>query len=158
FYQGLIAGAVLAGFPLIVLGMQYNQSIGWESPYFFFVGSQFNYWGSIPVALGWVGVIMLLCLSGGLTWLRERLAAVGRTAFSNYILQTVIGTWIFYGHGLGLFGSVDRTGQALIVLAVWAFQLLISHWWLQQFRFGPLEWLWRTLVYLKSQPFRKVTA
>jgi uncharacterized protein len=74
-------------------------------------------------------------------------------AFSNYILQTLICTTIFYGHGLGLFGSVDRVGQAAIVAAIWAVELTTSPLWLARFRFGPLEWLWRSLTYWRWQPF-----
>jgi uncharacterized protein len=75
-------------------------------------------------------------------------------AFSNYLGQTVICTLLFYGHGLGWFGRVERTGQILIVAAVWALQLVVSPLWLRYFRFGPAEWLWRSLTYLKLQPFR----
>jgi uncharacterized protein len=77
---------------------------------------------------------------------------VGRTAFSNYILQTLICTTIFYGHGFGLFGSVERTGQALIALAIYGAQLLIAPLWLKYFSLGPLEWIWRRLTYGKPQP------
>jgi uncharacterized protein len=75
-------------------------------------------------------------------------------AFSNYIGQTLICTAIFYGWGLGLFGQVDRVGQTLIVVAVFAFQIAVSPLWLHYFRFGPLEWLWRTLSYARFQPLR----
>ncbi len=75
-------------------------------------------------------------------------------AFTNYILQTVICTFIFYGHGLGLFCRIERLGQMVVVLSVWALMLYISPLWLQRFRFGPLEWLWRSLTYWKRQPFR----
>ena len=81
--------------------------------------------------------------------LRERLAAVGRTALTNYIGQSVIATFIFYGFGLGLFGYVNRIGQLFFILAIWAFQLLTSSWWLTHFRYGPLEWIWRLLTYFK---------
>ena len=73
-------------------------------------------------------------------------------AFTNYISQSVICTLIFYGHGLGLFERVDRLGQLAIVVAIWILQLLWSPWWLARFRFGPLEWLWRSLTYMKFQP------
>jgi uncharacterized protein len=76
-------------------------------------------------------------------------------AFTNYLVQTVICTTIFYGHGFGLFGSVERTGQILIVLAVWALQLWYSPLWLRHFRFGPAEWLWRSLTYGRPQPMRR---
>ena len=126
----------------------------WAAPDFLFINSLFNYWGSIPVALGWVGVVMLTLKSGLALDITSRLSAVGRMAFSNYILQTVMCTTIFYGHGLGLFGSIDRSGQLLVVFAVWGFQLWLSPLWLSAFRFGPLEWLWRSLVYMKVQPMR----
>ncbi len=153
FYWTLIAIAVLVGIPVVGYGIRQNFANDWEAPHFFFQGLQFNYWGSILIALGWVGAMMLVC-QHGISWLTRPLAAVGRTAFSNYILQTVLCTTIFYGHGLGFFGEVERVGQAGIVLVIWAFQLTISPIWLRHFQFGPLEWLWRSLVYLQIQPFR----
>ncbi len=84
-----------------------------------------------------------------------RLAAVGRMAFSNYLAQSLICTTIFYGHGLGLFGSVDRVTQALVVIGIWVLQLAVSPWWLARFRFGPCEWAWRSLTYGKRQPMRR---
>lgn len=154
-YGTLVALAVVVGVPVIVYGIRYQFSIDWRSPQFFFIGTQFNYWASIPVSLGWTGLVMLLCLSGRLPYFTERLAAVGRTAFTNYILQTLICTTIFYGHGLGYFGQFERTTQFAIVVAVWILQLAISPLWLQHFRFGPLEWLWRSLTYWRWQPFRR---
>lgn len=144
------------GIPIIIYGMQRNFAQGWAAPDFFFLGQQFNYWASLLVALGWVSLVMLACQRASLGWFTQRLAAVGRMAFTNYILQTAICTTLFYGHGFGLFGQVERTGQAGIVLAIWAFQLIVSPIWLRHFMFGPLEWLWRSLVYLKRQPFRRV--
>jgi uncharacterized protein len=73
-------------------------------------------------------------------------------AFTNYILQSVICTTIFYGHGFGLFGNVERVGQIGVVAAVWIAELALSYLWLQRFRFGPLEWLWRSLTYWRVQP------
>ena len=77
-------------------------------------------------------------------------------AFSNYLGQTLIFTTVFYGHGLGLYGQVERWQQVLMVLAVWALQLGVSQWWLARFRFGPAEWLWRNLTYWRVQPIRRV--
>ena len=74
--------------------------------------------------------------------LQRRLAAVGRTAFSNYILHSVLCTLIFYGHGLGLFGHAQRWHQLLIVFGIWALQLWLAPWWLARYRYGPLEWSW----------------
>jgi uncharacterized protein len=155
FYLAWIAAAVLAGLPLVVQGVRAHFAHEWSADYSFFGGAQFNYWGSVLVALGYIGLIMLLCKSGRPVWLLQRLAAVGRVAFSLYILQTLICTTIFYGHGFGLFGRVERTGQIAIVGAITLLQLWIAPMWLARFRFGPLEWLWRSLTYFRLQPFRR---
>mgnify|MGYP000052492952 CR=1 FL=1 len=82
------------------------------------------------------------------------LAAVGRLALSNYLLQSLVCTTIFYSYGLGLFGKVGPAlGLALTVL-IFALQILLSVWWLGRFQFGPMEWLWRSLTYGKRQPLR----
>ncbi len=89
---------------------------------------------------------------------KKLFAPVGRMAFSNYILMTVLATFIFNGHGLGLFGKVERTGQMGIVLAIWMVIVILSQLWLRRYTYGPLEALWRKLtywqlpVYLKSDP------
>jgi uncharacterized protein len=85
--------------------------------------------------------------------LQTSLAAVGRTALSNYLLQSLLCTTLFYGHGFGLFGKVPRVGQLGIVLAIWALQLLVSPLWLHYFAFGPMEWIWRCATYWQLQPF-----
>jgi uncharacterized protein len=154
FYITLIALAALIGIPATWHGIQYNLAIDWRAPEFFFLGLQFNYWASVLVAMGWIGAVILLC-QRGVAWFTRPLAAVGQMAFSNYILHSLICTTLFYGHGFGLFATVERTGQMLIVLAVWILQLTVSPIWMRHFRYGPLEWLWRSVVYLKLQPFRR---
>ena len=144
--------------PVIAYGVWSNFRAGWIVPYSLFVGSQFNYWGSVAVALGWIDLVMLVVRSGRLAGLQRRLAAVGRTAFSNYILQTLLGLVIFYGTGFGLFGSVERVGQLGIVIAIWVVQLVVAPIWIRHFEFGPLEWLWRSLTYGRAQPMRRSIA
>ena len=97
---------------------------------------------------------MLVCRSKLFCGLKRRLAAVGRLALTNYLMQTVICTTLFYGWGLGLFDKLDRFALLGVVLMVWIFQLLISPPWLARFRFGPAEWLWRSLTYFRRQPMR----
>ncbi len=123
--------------------------------------SWFIYWETILrtavyelIPLGYIGGIMLICRSGKLLRLTARLAAVGRMALTNYLMHSVVCSFIFFGFGLGLFGKVDRMGQFLVVLAIWVFQLWLSPLWLKHFRFGPMEWLWRSLTYWKIQPMR----
>jgi uncharacterized protein len=140
----------------VAMGVRRLHASGWDPIYVFFHGAQFNYWGSIAVALGWVGAVMLLCKAGGaVAAVTGPLAAVGRLALSNYLLQTLLCTTIFYGHGLGLFGRVERKGQAAVVVGVWAVQLVLSPLYLRYFRIGPAEWLWRLLTYLQPPPLRR---
>jgi uncharacterized protein len=108
--------------------------------------------GVVPVALGHAAVVMLLYKAGAQGWLAPRLAAVGRMALTNYLAQSLLCTTLFYGYGLGLFGRVGRVGLWGVVLAVWALQLLASPAWLRRFRYGPAEWLWRSLTYWRWQP------
>jgi uncharacterized protein len=75
-------------------------------------------------------------------------------ALTNYLMQSVLCTWVFYGHGLGLIGRLSRVEQMGVVAVVWAVQLALSPWWLWHFRFGPAEWLWRSLTYGRPQPWR----
>jgi uncharacterized protein len=89
-----------------------------------------------------------------LVMLRHGLAAMGRMAFTNYLSQTLICTTLFYGHGFGLFGRVDRLGQFLIALTILGIQMIVSVLWLRHFRYGPLEWVWRSLTYKRGQPMR----
>jgi len=157
-YLLLCGIGTVVGIPITLFGVVQDFARNWDVRYSMFIGSQYNYWASYLVALGWIGLIMVWCQSSRLPALRERMAALGRTAFSNYILQTIICTTIFYGHGFGYFGSVPRIGQILIVFAIYSAQLGIAPLWLRYFRFGPLEWIWRSLTYGKRYAFRRAVA
>ena len=154
FYAALIAVAAAVGFPLQAYWISLDFAQGW-SVRSLFMGLQSVYWTSIAVSLGYVGAVMLACRTAALRRVTRPFAAVGQTALTNYLLQTVICTTIFYGHGLGLFGSVDRVGQVGVMAGVWAVQLIASPLWLRRFRFGPVEWLWRSLTYRARQPMRR---
>ncbi|MEQ9095889.1 MAG: DUF418 domain-containing protein [Phycisphaerales bacterium] len=150
----LVAGALLGG-GLIAAGVAVNHAKGFDPVAFFGVVGWFNYAGSVGVALAWVALVMLICKAGVLGMVRHALASVGRMALTNYLMQSVIGAFIFYGWGLGYFGQLSRSELIPIVLGVWALQLIISPLWLSKFRFGPMEWLWRSLTYLKPAPMRR---
>jgi len=158
FYGALVAAALVAGIPVEAYGVALDFEFGWALDWSLLQGRQFNYWPSIAVGLGYVGLVMLACQTAALRPLTRPFAAVGQTALTNYLLQTVICTTIFYGHGLGLYGSVDRVGQLAVVLGVWAVQLVVSPLWLRRYRFGPAEWAWRSLTYRERPPFRRVPA
>ncbi|WP_446741776.1 DUF418 domain-containing protein [Silvibacterium acidisoli] len=154
-YRQFIVIGLLVGIPIIVFGAWQKFHHHWEVRVGFFLDFQYNYWGSLFVSFFWIGLVMLICQKNWLSGLARRLAAVGRMAFTNYLTHTFICTFLFYGWGLGLFGKLDRVHQFGIVFAIWAFQLLFSPWWLARFRFGPFEWIWRSLTYWKLQPMRR---
>ena len=153
-YKKLLLAGFGAGLPLVIYGLIQNAAAGWSLDYSMFMGSQFNYWGSMFVSLGYISLIMLIVKSGILKKLSSALQAVGRMALTNYLLHTLVCTFIFYGHGFGFFGRTGRVMQLIIVIVIWIFQLYISPLWLRHFRFGPVEWLWRSLTYLKLQPMK----
>ena len=103
----------------------------------------------------WMSLVMLLCRSARLPRVKSVLADYGRMAFTNYIGQSVLATLIFYGHGLALFGKLNRVEQVGVVAGIWVVQLAFSTLWLRHFQFGPLEWVWRSGVYFRPQPMRK---
>ena len=109
--------------------------------------------GRLGMALGWMGLVMLACQAGLWQALRSRLAAVGRMALSNYLLHSLLCLFIFTGAGFGLVGELERWVLYLIVFAIWALQLWLSPWWLARYRYGPAEWLWRSLTYGARQRF-----
>jgi len=154
FYLTMAGVGFAVGLPLIIHGVGLNFAAGWTLKYSMFFGPQLNYWGSLFVAVGYISIVMLICKAVSAGILTRAFAATGRMAFTNYIVQTLICTAIFYGHGFGLYGKTERKEQILVVFCVWAFQLIVSPIWLKHFRFGPLEWLWRSLTYRRRQPMR----
>jgi uncharacterized protein len=147
-----LAGYIV-GLPLVWIGMQRLEAIEFAVPERFSF-DLYNYFGSIAVALGHVGfVLWLLQIYPGSPWF-GRLAAVGRMALTNYLMQSVICTTLFYGYGFNLFGRLDYAWQLVVVAAIWALQLIVSPWWLRHFQFGPFEWLWRWLTYGARPPMR----
>ena len=105
------------------------------------------------MAFGYAALIILL--SRGQGWLAQRIAAAGRSAFTNYLGTSLIATSVFYGWGLGLYGSLSRWQAWLLVPIVWAVMLAWSKPWLERFNYGPLEWAWRSLARGKLQAMRK---
>jgi uncharacterized protein len=150
FYVRMAGFGFGVGFLLIAVGLRRSVAMRWDLLDFVLVSQQLQYWGDLFVALGWMALVMLLCQRG---WPLRSVEAVGRMALTNYLLQSVICTTIFYGHGLGLFGRVDRAGQLAMVMAIWAFQLMASLVWLRYFAVGPVEWLTRWLVFRRRPSF-----
>jgi uncharacterized membrane protein YeiB len=117
-------------------------------------GNTLFFFGQYVLSAGYLGSIMMLLCSS--TWLRRlgRFAPMGRMALTNYIMHTVILASIFHGYAGGYYGEIGRGPQLLIVAAILIMQLYLSTWWLGRYRFGPLEWVWRSLTYKSMQPMR----
>jgi uncharacterized protein len=143
------------GLPLVILGAVLLEAHEFDPLYVARYGGIFNYFGSVLVAFGHIGVVLQLVKSGAWQVHVKRFAAVGRMALSNYLLHSLVMTSLFYGYGLGLYGEVPRFLQQGLVAALVGLQLLVSPWWLSSFRFGPAEWLWRSLTYRQRQPMRR---
>ncbi|HEX6892084.1 MAG TPA: DUF418 domain-containing protein [Chryseolinea sp.] len=108
-------------------------------------------------SVGFFGLIMVLYKTGWFNWLFALVRPVGQMAFTNYLMQSFICGIIFYGIGFGLYGELQRYELYYIVVSVWIFQIVASHIWLRYYRFGPMEWIWRSLTYWKFQPFKKTS-
>lgn len=150
--------AVLAlgiGLPLAWRTFSLNQGDDWATLDAIFGNTIPNYWGSFLGGLGWMALWLLVCRLVTFTWLNGLLAAVGRMALTNYLLQSILCSVIFYGWGIGLYGRLGYAEQLLVVAVVWTAQIAWSAPWLRAFRFGPAEWAWRSLTYWGLQPMRR---
>lgn len=156
FYRTMMVVCYSIGLPLTAYSALDLHAHGFEVLYAMGAGSPANYFGSIVVGLGHIALVMLLIKTGFVQGLLRRFAAVGRMALSNYLMHSLILTTVFYGYGLGLYGSIPRFWQMGFVAAVIGLQLVLSPWWLARYRFGPAEWLWRSLSYWAMQPMRLV--
>ncbi len=152
---------LLVGYGIGVPLRMMNGAYLIESDFHFMAFVERNYFYDmerISMTLGHLGLLLLFVRSEILGWLQRSLAAVGRMALTNYIMHSVICLVVFLRPGFGLYGSLERHELYYVVFGIWILQLIVSPIWLKHFRFGPLEWLWRSLTYLKKQPMRRTEA
>ena len=146
---GLPAGALLA-----VLAMPLLVGSELTIPTFrLALGTTLMSAASLLLCLAYLSALVLATLAGGR--IAGWLAPVGRMALSNYLLQSLFFSLFFYGYGLGFWGAVPRAWQLLLALAFFLVQVLLSGWWMQRFAHGPVEWLWRSLTYLRVPALRR---
>jgi uncharacterized protein len=145
----------LIGIPPLVALALYQAQSGFSAVSTFGASLSLSAPFDIVMTIGWAALIMWLIKVKATGAVRARLAATGRMAFTNYLTTSIVMTTIFYGYGLGLFGSVGRTTLYLFCFGMWAAMLLWSKPWLDRFQYGPLEWLWRSLSRRQLQPMRK---
>jgi uncharacterized protein len=162
FFRGEWAMARYRKWALVCLGigipiyaalaiMLVRQGFATENIFLYSIGA------TTPVrpvmVVGIAALVILLTRNGGP--LVDRIAAAGRAAFSNYLGTSILMTTLFYGYGFGLHGTMSRIELWLPVIAMWALMLLWSKPWLDRFRYGPFEWLWRSLARWRLEPMRK---
>jgi uncharacterized protein len=141
-WVGFVPGLILSG-----IGLSQAYASEWNAAYVMNIGANYKFVSGLFMALGYIGLVIWCYKKGIFKKFQNRLRATGRMAFTNYIGMSVICTLLFNGHGLGLFGTLDRLQQFLIVISVWVLILIISPLVLKNYRLGPLEWLWRKLTY-----------
>jgi uncharacterized protein len=139
--------------PVYLVALRFLFRSEWAVPAIF----MWSFAATVPVrplmVVAYACLIILATRSGGA--LVERIAAAGRAAFSNYLGTTIIMTALFYGWGLGLFGKLGRLELVGVVVLAWALMLAWSKPWLERFRYGPLEWAWRSLTYWRVERLRR---
>ena len=142
------------GLLLSAVGVSQLERVGFAMPERSYV-DVWNYIGAVFTSVGYAATLLLLLQRDALAALRRRLAAVGQMALSNYLFHSVATAIIFLGWGFGFAGRLDYAEQLLVVVAIWIVQLVLAPLWLTYFRFGPAEWVWRSLTYWQRQPLRR---
>ena len=150
FYTKLIVIGLCIGYLLIILGINFNFKQDWDMQQSMFFGVLFNYTGSAAVALAYIAIVMLISRSSSFKGFNTTMAKVGKMAFSNYILTSVICYFIFSGTGFSLFGKIERWEQILFTIGIWLVLIIFTNLWLRKYQLGPLEWFWRRLTYLRG--------
>jgi uncharacterized protein len=143
----------IAMIPLFWYMFSHMESIfdftSWWSMFALSAYDNFNFFFTIFLAAGFVYLYELPKMQRLLSWF----APYGRMALTNYVFQSLIGTFLFFNWGLGYIGQFRNIELFIIGLLIIAAQMIISYYWLKKFKYGPLEWAWRSLTYMKIQPF-----
>lgn len=148
WFLRLLLWSLPAGTVFLVLSLRVGDSFsGAEQLADLLLASGLMLLASLPLALAWLSLLVLGLGTPGVARVLSWLAPAGRMALTNYLLQSLVASTLFFGYGFGLWGQVGRAGQVGLVLAVFVLQVLASHWWLARYRFGPMEGLWRWLSY-----------
>jgi len=154
-HRRLLIGVAIFGL-VLGLGMSQLELLGAETSWRTLapVVSTLITLGPVVLSIGYGATCIALYTFTGADRLLSGLGPLGRMAFSNYLAQSLVFGWIFFGYGLGLFGRLSSSQAMLLGITVYVGQVLASRWWLKRFRFGPMEWLWRSLMYGACQPWR----
>lgn len=147
FYAVLAAAGLAVGLAVNVAEVGLRAGTGFDTQWLPSFSSPLYDVGRIAMGLGYLGLVMLVCQRALWVAVRRALSAVGRMALTNYLMQSLICLLVFHQIGLGWWDELERYELYFVVAAVWAFQVAVSLWWMDRYRFGPMEWLWRALTY-----------
>jgi uncharacterized protein len=148
FWWGLAIGIVTN--TLFVIASHHAVPLipsGWS-----LLATSMHTFGGVSFGLCYVSAIVLLVAKGKSALFYGLLAPVGRMALTNYLLHSIIGAFLFHSYGFGLYGKIEVWQGIVLTIVIFSIQIPFSRWWLNHFQFGPFEWLWRCLTYLKFQP------
>lgn len=154
FYLMMFIGGYGVGLPLNYLELRIFQNSGFSLLGFSQAGITYEI-SRLAMVIGHLGLFLSIIRAGWVKPVQRALAATGQMALSNYIAQTLICTALFFGFGFGMFNQLERHELFYVVAAIWALEITWSPIWLKNYRFGPLEWLWRSLTYWERQPMRR---
>ncbi len=154
-FRKVMIGGALIGIPASIYADWARHGTDMMGPSFTGAGiAAAGAFGNPALSYAYAAALVLLYHRTGWAARLHPVVCAGRMALTNYLMQSLICTFIFYSHGLGKYGKIGPAYLPLIVVAIYAVELMWSPWWLQRFQFGPAEWLWRTLTYGKAQPMR----
>jgi len=151
-YVAMLLGGYAVGLATNAVETKHIMDNGFDALAFAEVSTTYDL-GRLGMTIGHLGLLLLFVRSGILGFVRRAFAAVGRMAITNYLMHSVICLVLFIL--MGNYGQLERHQLYYVVFAIWAFQLVLSPLWLKYFKFGPVEWLWRSLTYMKPQPMRR---
>lgn len=159
-HKGFFRRLLFFSLPVAIAGNLMLAHYGSKSSYVEFTWDTVLYmiglgYGGPAMTFVYISIIAHCYYKGYFAKLANAIAKTGRMALTNYLSQSLIATTLFFSYGFGLYGKVNIWQGMLLTLAIYVVQVIWSHYWLQHFRFGPMEWLWRTLTYGKKQKMRK---
>ncbi|WP_326491697.1 DUF418 domain-containing protein [Myxococcus stipitatus] len=151
---GLVVGLLGNGFGVLVWRLRATGALGPGGADWMVISSTIQELGYLGLAAAYLSAFALASRQPWAPRLFGWIAPVGRMALTNYLTQSVVSVWVYNGWGLGFIGKLPPSRSIALALGIFAVQVVVSHLWLARFRFGPAEWLWRSLTYGKAQPMR----
>lgn len=151
FWWGLAIGLPAS----VIYAIAYRYAKVNEPDLWSLVATTMHIFGGIFLGVSYMSGLVILAIKGKAGWLQKALVPIGRMALTNYLLQSIISAFLFHSYGLALFGKVQVWQGILLAIVIFILQIGFSRWWLKRFRFGPFEWLWRSLTYREWQSMRK---